>query len=162
MQQVLCSDHSRLYGQIVNEPLMGGSMMEKLEGKLEALILTVEENYAHARDHEHLRAQVTAILVAAAFVLIGLTIDTQLSGIRITYVAVMAILIGVLNVIVVLIHNNRFNRHVAIARYAKQQIATVEVDTDVPKFLSLAIAWVVVASLPIVAGIGLLFISCKH
>ena len=33
------------------------------------------EHYAHARDHEHLRGQITAILSASAFILIGIAFD---------------------------------------------------------------------------------------
>jgi hypothetical protein len=41
------------------------------------LLAVAQENYEHARDHENLRAQVTATLVAAAFVLIGLSLDRE-------------------------------------------------------------------------------------
>jgi len=124
-----------------------------------ALLLTAEENYAHARDHENLRAQVTATLVAAAFILVGLAIDKGAVGSKLIYVSVLSILIGTLNVVVVAIHNNRFERHVSIARAAKRKISTVEVGTDVKKLLSLSLAWIVVACLPIIAGIGLLLLG---
>jgi len=135
-------------------------MAERSEGELEALLLTAEENYAHARDHEHLRAQVTATLVAAAFVLVGLALDKGVVGAKLVYVAVLAILIGVLNILVVVIHNNRFERHVSIARNAKRKVTTLEVGTDIPKRFSLSATWLVVASLPAVAGVGLLAIAC--
>lgn len=134
-------------------------MTAKADGRLEALVLTAEENYAHARDHEYLRAQVTAILVAASFVLIGLALDKGIGGAKLIYVAIIAILIGVLNVFVVVIHNNRFDRHVSIARNAKEQIANVTVGTDVSKYLSLSTAWLLVASLPIFSGLGLFVLA---
>jgi hypothetical protein len=131
---------------------------DKAERELDALRLTAEENYAHARDHESLRAQVTSMLVAAAFVLIGLAID-NVEGVKRYYVAALVILIGVLNLLVIYIHDNRFDRHVSIARNAKSKISRVEVVADVPKKLSLSAAWQLVASLPIAAGIGLLFVA---
>ena len=132
-----------------------------VEARLQALILIAEENYAHARDHENLRAQVTATLVAASFVLIGLTLDkdlTQLTGLRLTYVGLFSVLIGVLNVVLVLIHNNRFERHVSIARDARRKIYNVEAVTTIPKFLSLSRAWLTVASLPAWAGAALVIV----
>ncbi len=127
--------------------------------ELQVLMLAAEENYAHARDHENLRAQVTATLVAAAFVLIGLAIDKVLVGPKLVFVAGSAILIGLLNLMIVRIHNNRFDRHVSIARNARQRIAEVNIESDVPKKMSLSRAWQVVASLPIGAGIGLFLVG---
>ena len=130
-----------------------------VEARLQALILIAEENYAHARDHENLRAQVTATLVAASFVLIGLTLDKELTGLRLTYVGLFSVLIGVLNVVLVLIHNNRFERHVSIARDARRKIYNVEAVTTIPKFLSLSRAWLTVASLPAWAGAALVIVQ---
>jgi hypothetical protein len=120
-----------------------------------ALLLTAEENYAHARDHEMLRAQITTILVSAAFVLIGLGLD-KLEGTKLVFIALVVILIGALNLWIVCIHNNRFDRHVSIAREAKKQIADVTVQAGVAKRHSLALAWSLVACLPIIAGVTLL------
>ena len=124
----------------------------------EVLILIAEENYAHARDHEHLRAQVTAILVAAAFVLIGLAIGKDLDRRELRYVAALSILIGLLNVVLVVIHNNRFDLHVSIARDARHRISAVEAETKISKRFSLSAAWQLVASLPVLAGLGLLLV----
>ena len=125
--------------------------------KIQAWAITAEENYSHARDHEHLRAQITAILVAAAFVLIGLAIDKQSANSTLVYIAISAIAIGIINVHLVRIHNNRFDRHVEIARNAKSQIATLkEYKPTLEKKFSLSAAWIIVASLPIIAGTGLI------
>lgn len=134
-------------------------MTEPNQAKLEVLKLIAEENFAHARDHEMLRAQVTSTLVAAAFVAIGLAIDKNVTGQVLTFVGVGAIVIGLLNVIVVAVHNNRFDRHVSIARIARGQIDSVEVDTNIPKLLNLSYLWMLVACLPIFAGIGLLLVK---
>lgn len=131
-------------------------MTDRPQAELEALIIIAEENYAHARDHEHLRAQVTSTLVGAAFILIGLGISKDGAG-KVTFVAIFSILIGLLNVMLVFIHNNRFDRHVSIARNARRMIATVEAGTDLPRRLSLSTAWLMVASLPVFAGVVLLF-----
>jgi hypothetical protein len=127
--------------------------------ELQVLMLAAEENYAHARDHESLRAQVTATLVAAAFVLIGLAIDKGVVGPKLVFVAGSAVLIGILNLMIVRIHNNRFDFHVSIARNARQRIAEVKIESDIPKKMSLSAAWQVVAALPIAAGIGLLLVG---
>ena len=97
--------------------------MDPEDNKIHAWTITAEENYAHARDREHLRAQITAILVAAAFVLIGLTLDKDGSSSTCVYVAFSAMLIGSLNIYLVKIHNNRLERHVEIARNAKSKIS---------------------------------------
>lgn len=131
--------------------------MDNEDNKIQAWIITAEENYAHARDHEHLRAQITAILVAAAFVLIGFAIDKKSTNSTLVYVGIFSILIGVLNVYLVRIHNNRFNRHVEIARNAKSKIAVLDdFEPMLEKKYSLSNAWVIVASLPIIAGLGLI------
>jgi hypothetical protein len=62
--------------------------------ELQVFMLAAEENYAHARDHESLRAQVTATLVAAAFVLIGLAIDKGVVGPKLVFVTGSAVLSG--------------------------------------------------------------------
>ncbi len=125
--------------------------------KLEALKIVAEENYAHARDHEQLRAQVTALLVAAAFVLIGLAIDKATDPLTSRSVAGMALMIGILNVLVVVIHNNRFDRHVEIARHARREIYPLDdFNPKRGKLLSLSTAWIAVATLPIVGGFVLL------
>jgi positive regulator of sigma E activity len=129
------------------------------ENTRQVLVLTAEENYAHARDHEHLRAEVTAILVAAAFVLLGLALDKDLQGATLVYVSALVVIIGVLNVMLVVIHNNRFEWHVSIARAAKDQLGSVDAVSTVTKKLNLAAAWLVVASLPIVAGVWFLLIG---
>lgn len=130
------------------------------DNKIHAWTITAEENYAHARDHEHLRAQITAILVAAAFVLIGLTIDKDVSSSTCVYVALFSILIGSLNIYLVKIHNNRFDRHVEIARNAKSKIADLEhFEPHTKKTYSLGNAWIIVASLPIGAGLGLFILK---
>lgn len=134
-------------------------MSHQPETDLQALVLIAEENYAHARDHEHLRAQVTSTLVAAAFVLIGLAIGSNLHGAKLVYVAVLSISIGLLNVVLVLIHNNRFDRHVSIARDARRRISSVEAEASVSKLFSLSAAWLLVACLPVLAGVGLYFVK---
>lgn len=125
--------------------------------QLEALKIVAEENYAHARDHEQLRAQVTALLVAAAFVLIGLAYAKDAEATTIRYAAGMAISIGVLNVGAVLIHNNRFDRHVQIARNARNLIFQLEdFKPSLEKRGSLSAVWVAIAALPIFGGCVLL------
>ena len=134
-------------------------MSHQPETDLQALVLIAEENYAHARDHEHLRAQVTSTLVAAAFVLIGLAIGSNLHGAKLVYVAVLSISIGLLNVVLVLIHNNRFDRHVSIARDARRRISSVEAEASVSKLFSLSAEWRLEACLPVLAGVGLYFVK---
>ena len=129
----------------------------------QAWLLTAEENYAHARDHEHLRGQITAILVAAAFILIGLAVDKGSDRSTLIYVGISAVSIGALNVYLVLIHNNRFAMHVDIARNAKSKIAQLE--EYIPKIrkrFSLGGAWCLVACLPIFAGVGLTLLALNR
>lgn len=135
-------------------------MTEMSDRELAALQMIAEENYAHARDHENLRAQVTAILVAAAFVLVGLALDKGAIGVKLIFAAIFAILIGVLNIVLVFIHNNRFDMHVSVAENARKKIADLHAPREVKKKWSLYKAWLVVASLPILAGLGLLIIGC--
>lgn len=127
----------------------------------QALNLIAQENYAHARDHEHLRAQITSILVAGSFVLTGLlgqdNIDLHLKVAG----CIICILMGVLNFLIVLMHNNRFERHVDIARQARNQISEVKIETKIPKFGSLNTTWLVVASLPAFSGLAFLIILIK-
>lgn len=132
---------------------------ERKQETIAVLTLIAEENYAHARDHEQLRAQVTSMLVGAAFVSISVAIDKAWNDSRLLYVAIAVILIGLLNVVVVVVHNNRFDRHVSVARIARTQISSVAIDSPIPKLLSLAALWVIVASLPIIAGCALLFMK---
>jgi hypothetical protein len=134
--------------------------MEHLEeNKREVLRLIAEENYAHARDHEQLRAQLTSTLVAAAFVLIGLVVGNQVHGPASIYASALVMLLGLLNIALVVIHNNRFDMHVSIARTARAQLHDVEIASGVQKRWSLSVAWLIVASFPVFAGIGLLFIN---
>jgi hypothetical protein len=134
-------------------------MEEKTNAEMQVLALLAEEHYAHARDHEHLRAEVTTILVAAAFVLIGLAVDKSACGARLYYVALLSVLIGVLNLCVAAVHESRFKRHVKAAREARSQIAIVDIRLEEDKFLDLGIAWLFVAALPIFAGPGLVLVA---
>lgn len=126
--------------------------------KTQALTILAEENYAHARDHEHLRGQVTSILVAASFVLIGTSIR-DLSGPAAIVVAFLSISIGVLNIWVVLIHNNRFDNHVESARDARSQISDVGTTTKSEKLGSLSGVWLCIAGLPVLGGLGILLLQ---
>ena len=132
------------------------------ESEIQALIITAEENYAHARDHEHLRAQVTAILVSAAFVLIGLAID-KLEGLILYFVSALAIVIGLLNIRLIKLHTNRFDRHVDIARQAKAKLegqsAVTNITPSIEKIGSLENTWLLVATLPVIAGITLVLLK---
>lgn len=132
------------------------------ESEIQALIITAEENYAHARDHEHLRAQVTAILVSAAFVLIGLAID-KLEGPMLYFVSALAIIIGLLNIELIKLHTNRFDRHVDIARQAKAKLegqsAVTSITPSIKKIGSLENVWLLVATLPVIAGIILVWLK---
>ncbi len=129
------------------------------EHDIQILLLIAEENYAHARDHEHLRAQITSILVAGSFVLLGLlgqdNIEPQLKVAG----CIGCILMGVLNFLIVLMHNNRFERHVDIARQARNQVSEIRIETKITKFGSLASAWLVVASIPSLLGLILLILE---
>lgn len=132
---------------------MSGTAASDQEG---GLLLTAEENYAHARDHEHLRAQVTSILVAASFVLIGLALDNGAQANRLYFAAVAAIALSFLNIMVVVAHTNRFQRHVEIARSAKRQLQHhVVADATTPKMYSLSTLWVAIAASPGIAGLAL-------
>lgn len=128
----------------------------------QVLILIAEENYAHARDHEHLRAQITSILVAGSFVLIGLLGQDNIDQHLKIAGCVICIIMGVLNFLIVLMHNNRFERHVDIARQARKQISDVKIETQIQKIGSLDKTWLAVACLPAFFGIYflLIIISC--
>ena len=132
--------------------------------KIQVLNLIAEENYAHARDHEHLRAQITSILLAGCFVLIGLlgqdSIDQYL---KITGF-IICTLMGVLNFLIVLMHNNRIERHIDVARQARNQISEVIIETKISKFGSLNQTWLVVALIPSLSGLIFLILllnNCK-
>jgi hypothetical protein len=130
-------------------------MSDKIASQLQAHALTAEENYAHARDHENLRAQVTSTLVAASFVVIGLALDKSADDKRLYFVAIVTILLSTLNVLVVLAHNNRFDRHVDIARLAKEKLGESDFDSPKGKLFSLSGLWIVVAASPGFAGIAI-------
>lgn len=134
------------------------------EARQQALLLTAEENYAHARDHEHLRAQITSILVGASFVLLGLAVSGQIKPHAILFSSAISILIGILNVWLVILHNNRFDRHVDIARKAKHLLTgdeSLNLDSKIHKRGSISTTWTLVASLPILGGLclGLLLLN---
>ncbi len=127
---------------------------------LQYLTTITEEHYAHARDHEHLRAQITSILVAATFLLIGFAIEANVGSKAKVFISAAATVLSVINVLVVLMHNNRFKRHVDMGDDGMAKIlGLVEGDdsvslpeTDRKKRGSLAATWVVVAALPMIAG----------
>lgn len=85
----------------------------------QALLAYAEENYAHARDHEHLRAQVTSILSAGSTVLFGFGLERLGTSSQTALLtgAVVAVL-GLLNLRLNFLHNNRFEAHVAAANAA--------------------------------------------
>lgn len=124
----------------------------------QALNLIAQENYAHARDHEHLRAQITSILVAGSFVLLGLLGQDNINQYLKITGCFDCILLGVLNFLIVLMHNNRFERHVDIARQARNQISEVKIDTKIQKFGSLNVTWFIVASIPTLLGLVFLIL----
>ena len=64
---------------------------------LQLLTLTAEENYAHARDHEYLRAQITSILVAASFLLIGPVLGKDFSHHQLIFVILIVFVVSALN-----------------------------------------------------------------
>jgi hypothetical protein len=63
--------------------------------KDEVLIQYMNEHYAHARDHEALRGQITSILCAAAFVLIGLVLEKEVPGRVLVAVGIVTIILGI-------------------------------------------------------------------
>ena len=130
-------------------------IVKMTEEERQALVITADENYAHARDHEHLRAQVTSILVAASFVLVGLALD-NLTAEKLIYMSCILILLGILNILLVFTHTNRFKMHVDVARQAKSRLAEVSITSGVSKKFSLTALWYVLASTPVVSGLGLL------
>ena len=150
--------------------------MTKLsDAQVQALVLTAEENYAHARDHENLRAQVTSMLVAAGFVLIGLSLDKSVTGPKLQFAAVLSVVLSIVNVILVVIHGNRFDLHVQRARNAKARLLLVKSEEPeskpddagpaekkskgVEKKGSLSFWWTFVACLPGIGGLFLLLID---
>lgn len=113
----------------------------------QALNSIAQENYAHARDHEHLSKRITSILVAGSFVLLGLLGQDNINQhLKITGCFV-CILLGVLNFLIVLMHNNRFEWQ------ARNQISEVKIDTKIQKFGSLNVSWLIVASIPTLLGL---------
>ena len=91
--------------------------------------------------------------------LIGLAMGKDVTELRLTYASILVVVIGLLNVVLVVIHNNRFDMHVSIARAARQKLSDVEVSSQIQKRWSLSTAWLIVASLPILAGVGLYFLK---
>jgi hypothetical protein len=81
----------------------------------EILVEYMNEHYAHARDHESLRAQITSILCAAAFVLIGLSIDKNADSRVMIGVGIVAMALAALNYRLNEIHKGRFDAHVGVA-----------------------------------------------
>jgi len=102
---------------------------------------------------------VTAALVSASFVLLGLVLDQGVAGPKRIFTAVLIILIGVLNLAVVRLHYNRFDMHAAIARAARDMVAQVTIDGRTEKRGYRWLGWLVVAGLAVVAGIGLLVLE---
>lgn len=91
------------------------------------LALYAEENYAHGRDHEHLRAQVTAILTAAGFVTVGLALGQDAAMAAREYTMVAATALSALNLWLIALHTNRFDWHVAKAREARRRMTLIAV-----------------------------------
>ncbi|MEM7130451.1 MAG: hypothetical protein AAF702_29265 [Chloroflexota bacterium] len=148
--------------------------INNFDAMLQLLTLTAEENYAHARDHEHLRAQITSILVAAGFILIALTFDKNLSITQLLFIVLIVFVVSAVNLRLVQLHTNRFKMHVAVADQAQEKIAEMVVGYDasnceellstirnrpILKQGSLASTWAWVAMLPFIAVILLGVIS---
>lgn len=157
----------------MSDAIPSGTSSGDPSASLQNLTITAEENYAHARDHEHLRAQITAILVAASFVLVGLAIDKEPGSSAVTFMIIAVAVLSLTNVSLVFMHNNRFERHVDIARQAKDEILKLDGSTapaeltfsfepERKKWGALAITWVFVAALPILACIGLWIAHCAE
>jgi Tryptophan-associated transmembrane protein (Trp_oprn_chp) len=138
-------------------------------GQEEVLIEYMNEHYAHARDHEALRAQITSILCAAAFVLIGLAIskDAPAGWVR-AVVGIVVIALGGMNIWINWLHNNRFDAHVAAADKIledlgnKDQINAARSKFKQIKKGSLSATWYSVPILVCVAGVLLVFYGACH
>ena len=150
-------------------------MTDNRKGLQTVLGLYAEEHYAHARDHEYLRAEITAILAAAAFVVIGFA--TNLTGELRSVAAVLAIVISLLNTWLIWLHNNRFDMHVSIAQQARWRMTMLALGEDwkgrkrqsedpceispeagKKKQGNLGFSWMAVSLLPSVAGAYLLIL----
>lgn len=91
--------------------------------KIQMLLAYANEHYAHARDHEHLRSQVTAILSAASMVLVGLGLEKlDASSPQIAVIGLIVIGLGALNLRLNFLHKNRFDAHVAAARASMEAL----------------------------------------
>ncbi|MBO9408816.1 hypothetical protein J7399_15375 [Shimia sp. R9_1] len=101
------------------------------ENRTEALLAYANEHYAHARDHEHLRSQVTAILSAGSIVLLSVAIDKFRTDSLLTIIAsIMVVLLGALNLRLNILHSNRFRAHVNAAQKALKGVeGTSDKDT---------------------------------
>jgi hypothetical protein len=150
-------------------------MTEDRQSLQTVLALYAEEHYAHARDHEYLLAEITAILTAAALVVIGLAMNNNLTGDFLNVTAILAIIIGLLNAWLIWLHNNRFKMHVSIAQQARWRMTMlalgedwkgrekpsedpcdIEPEADKKKRGSLAGSWIAVSFPPVIAGVYLL------
>ncbi|WP_461427938.1 hypothetical protein [Gymnodinialimonas sp.] len=99
----------------------------------ELLLASANEHFAHGRDHEHLRGQITAIISGAAGVLLGLALDegnrTDLflptcadrdPDFSIVYVSAIALCL--LNVRLIALHNRLFDAHTRTANFIMRRL----------------------------------------
>jgi hypothetical protein len=82
----------------------------------EVLLAYMNEHYAHARDHEDLRGQITSILCAAAFVLIGFAGTGTGKPVVLLAAGLIAAALGLLNLQLNGLHESRFDSHTRVAR----------------------------------------------
>lgn len=88
------------------------------------LIEYMTEHYAHARDHEHLLAQITSILSAASSVLIGLAVDGFPHTLVLGGMGLLVVLISVLNLRLNWLHRNRADAHMEAAGAIRDDFET--------------------------------------
>lgn len=141
----------------------------------DVLIEYMNEHYAHAPDHEHLRSQITSVLCASAFVVIGISLE-KLAGIRLGVAGIIVLSMGVLNLILNDLHNNRAEAHIKTARSVRDHLlasSATATSSTTPTFEdifaetkkgNLSATWQVLPA--IVALVGLLmtvvgFLGCR-
>jgi hypothetical protein len=132
----------------------------------------LDEHYTHARVHEALRAQITAILSGAGFAVIGWGLAKDTGAIQASALGVAVMVIGTLSYYLTYLHFNRIDAHLAAARALRNDLETrlsqnappgaitigaARLQFSSTKRGSLARTWHWVSAMIVVAG-GLLFL----
>ena len=88
----------------------------------EFLTIYLNEHYAHARDHENLRAQVSSILSASSIFLMGILSVRDAPARHILAASGLVCILSLLNLVMNWLHSNRAKAHIDTAGEIREHV----------------------------------------